>query len=124
MQAAEREDRAARGVAEGRDRTDSALKSLYREVLPTGFAEAREITYLRLAQIADQHNLEQFRRNIDPEQRRESSLARMRMTMSLQGNYEDIRRFIYQVESGTDFIVIDSVTLNRGPNQDRASPSI
>ena len=34
--------------------------------------------------------------------------------MSLQGNYEDIRHFIYQVESGTDFIVIDSVALRQG----------
>ena len=38
----------------------------------------------------------------------------MRISMSLQGNYDDIRRFIYQVESGTDFIVIDSVALRQG----------
>ena len=34
--------------------------------------------------------------------------------MTLQGNYEDIRRFIYHVESGSDFIVIDSVSLRQG----------
>ena len=34
--------------------------------------------------------------------------------MSLHGDYEDIRRFIYQVESGTDFIVIDSIALASG----------
>jgi hypothetical protein len=34
--------------------------------------------------------------------------------MTLQGDYQDIRRFIYQVESGGDFIVIDSISCSRG----------
>jgi hypothetical protein len=34
--------------------------------------------------------------------------------MTLRGNYEDIRRFIHQVENGTDFIVIDSIALRQG----------
>jgi Tfp pilus assembly protein PilO len=34
--------------------------------------------------------------------------------MTLEGNYEDIRRFIYQVESGNDFIVLDSISLQQG----------
>ena len=34
--------------------------------------------------------------------------------MTLQGDYQDIRRFIYQVESGGDFIVIDSISLQQG----------
>ena len=34
--------------------------------------------------------------------------------MTLRGNYEDIRRFIHQVENGTDFIVIDSIALQQG----------
>jgi Tfp pilus assembly protein PilO len=114
LQAAQREDSAARGIAEGRDRADAALKALYSDVLPAGFAQATQITFLRLAQLAEQHNLEPARRSFEPERRKGSSLARIRITMSLQGNYEDIRRFIYQVESGTDFIVIDSVALRQG----------
>lgn len=114
LQAAERDDAAARGVAAGRDRADAALTALYKEVLPTNFAQATQITFLRLAQLAEQHNLRQSRRSIDREVKRESTLGRMRITMSLEGNYEDIRRFIYHVESGTDFIVIDSVALRQG----------
>jgi Tfp pilus assembly protein PilO len=34
--------------------------------------------------------------------------------MTLQGNYNDIKRFIYEVESGTDFIVIDSIAIQQG----------
>jgi Tfp pilus assembly protein PilO len=34
--------------------------------------------------------------------------------MTLRGNYEDIRRFIHEVESGDDFIVLDSISLQQG----------
>ncbi|RPI54633.1 MAG: hypothetical protein EHM55_10245, partial [Acidobacteria bacterium] len=114
LQAAEREDANARGLAQGRERTDAALKAFYKDVLPPSFAQARGATFLRLAQLAEQHNLEQSGRQADREFEKDSTLARMRISMSLQGDYDDIRRFIYHVESGTDFIVIDSVALRQG----------
>jgi hypothetical protein len=114
LHAAERDERSARGIAEGRDRTDVALKSFYKDVLPASMAEAQESTYLRLAQLADQHNVRRSRTNADQATDRESSLVRLQITTSLQGEYEDLRRFIYQVESGTDFIVIDSIALRQG----------
>lgn len=114
LHAAEREDAAARGVAEGRDRTDAALKAFYKDVLPPNMAQARQATFLRLTQLAEQHNLQHSRRDTAVEGGKGASVDRMRITMSLQGSYEDIRRFIYQVESGTDFIVIDSVALRQG----------
>ena len=114
LAAAEREHAEARGITTARDRTDTALKAFYKDVLPSTHAQARQATFLRLTQLAEQHNLEQTRRNIDPKQDKESSLARLQISMTLQGNYEDIRRFIYQVESGSDFIVIDSISLQLG----------
>jgi Tfp pilus assembly protein PilO len=114
LQAAEREDAEARDLTQGRDRTSLALNSFYKDVLPATHAEARQVTFLRLTQLADQHNLEQSRRSTDPKQDRDSTLARLQISMTLQGNYDDIRRFIYQVESGSDFIVIDSISLRQG----------
>jgi Tfp pilus assembly protein PilO len=114
LQAAQREDNEARGMAQGRDRTDAALKAFYKDVLPPNFAEARGASYLRLSQLAEQHNLEWSGRQGERETEKNASLARMRMSMTLRGNYDDIRRFIYQVESGADFIVIDSIALRQG----------
>lgn len=111
---AEREDRAARGLVQGRDRTDTALQAFYRDVLPTSLAGARGMTYLHLAQLAEQHNLKSSRRSADAEANPQGSLQRLRLTMALEGNYDDVRRFIYQLESGSAFIVIDSVTLTQG----------
>jgi hypothetical protein len=114
LQAAEREDAAARGVVEGRDRTDAALQSFYKDVLPANIAHARRTTFLKLAQLAEKHNLERAQRDHGIDIDKESTLRRMRMSMSLQGDYQDIRHFIYEVESGVDFIVIDSVALREG----------
>ncbi len=114
LQAAERDDANARGLAQSRERTDAALKAFYKDVLPSTFAQARGATFLRLTQLAEEHNLQQSRRQADREFEKDSTLARMRISMSLQGDYDDIRRFIHHVESGDDFIVIDSVTLRQG----------
>lgn len=114
LQAAEREDAIVRSVAQGRARTEAALQAFYKDVLPGSFARARQSTYLRLSQLAEEHNLEQAQRSHDRVQDKDSALARLRISTSLQGDYEDIRRFIYAVESGTDFIVIDSIALRQG----------
>ena len=79
LQAAEREDADARGITQGRDLTHTALKAFYKDVLPSSHAEARQATFLRLTQLAEQHNLEQSRRSTDPGQDRDSSLARLRI---------------------------------------------
>jgi len=112
--AAQREETDARNMAQGRDRTDAALKAFYKDVLPSSFAQARGATFLRLSQLAEQHNLTQADRQADREFEKDSTLARMRISMSLRGDWNDIRQFIYQVESGSDFIVIDSVALRQG----------
>lgn len=113
--AAERDEAAARNAVQGRERTDAALKAFYSDVLPPTLAQARQATFLRLTQLAEAHNLEPSRRNTDVEPGgRGKTVDRMRATMSLQGSYEDIRRFIHEVESGEDFIVIDSVALRQG----------
>lgn len=114
LQAAERDDAQARGVTEGRDRTEVALKAFYKDVLPASHAQARQATFLRLTQLAEQHHLQLSRRSTDPKQEKDSNLARLQISMTLQGNYDDIRRFIYHVETGSDFIVIDSISLRQG----------
>lgn len=114
LQAAERDAAAARETVLGRDRTESALKAFYKGVLPTSLANARVNLYSKLARLADQHNLDPGNLSFESDPDRKDSLVRVRSTMSLQGDYEDIRQFIYQVESGPDFVVIDSVTLMQG----------
>ncbi len=111
LAAAQREDQAARGLVQGKTRTDTALQAFYRDVLPTGPASARNITYLRLGQLVEQHHLRLLRRGEDPETDPKGALRRVRISMAIEGSYDDVRRFIYQLENGSDFIIIDGVTL-------------
>jgi len=113
LAAAQQEDRSARGLVQGKTRTTTALRTFYRDVLPANSASARNITYLHLQQLAEQHHLRTLHRNFDPELNPKGPLRRERITMAIEGNYDEIRRFIYDVETGKDFIVIDGVTLTQ-----------
>jgi Tfp pilus assembly protein PilO len=113
MAAAEREDAAARAVLQGRDRTGRALNTFYKDVLPTSLSSARDVTFLRLEELGEQHNIRIKRRTTTTDKDKKGSLARLRITTELEGNYENIRRFIYQLESGSNFVVIDSVQLSQ-----------
>jgi hypothetical protein len=111
--AAQREDRSERGLLDGKARTDTALQSFYRDVLPTSLAGARSITYLRLDQLAEEHHLLLPHRTLEPEPNPKGALRRVRISMALQGNYDDVRRFIYDLETGSDFVVIDGVSMTQ-----------
>ncbi len=118
LAAAERDDRSVQALIEGRTETDAALDRFYAHVLPADMSTARGITYLHLAQLADDHNLRSLRRSAAPDPDQKGTLERMRITMALEGDYEDLRRFIYDLESGADFIVIDGVVITQGADPD------
>lgn len=111
--AAQRDNMNAEAAREARDRARSALIAFYTDVLPHDLAGARRITYLRLAQLARKLDLEARRRSSDPEEpERDSSLRRLKILMTLAGDYEDMRQFIYQLETAPEFIVIEDVALS------------
>lgn len=93
---------------------DSELQGFYTEVLPSGLAGARIISSPFLVKLAEDTNLVLERRTSVPEKERESLLARLRTTMVLAGEYEDIRQFIYTLETAPEFILIDEVVLSQG----------
>ena len=113
LKAAQDEDAAARAVLEGRDRADVALKEFYKTVLPSSLSSARDITYLRLNQLAQRHRIRTKSKHSVSDREKRGTLSRLRVTLDLEGNYDDVRQFIYEIESGSDFLVIDSVQLSQ-----------
>lgn len=105
-------------LAEGKTRADDELRTFYEDVLPRGLAGARRITYVRLASLAAEAGLQYERRTvrtvIDPD----ATLAKLEMTMVLAGAYEDVRRFIYRLETSPEFLVIDDVALAQSEESD------
>jgi Tfp pilus assembly protein PilO len=106
-----REEQQARNTVAGQARAAEDLTRFYEEILPGDQAEARRITYLRLAQMAQRANLRFERRTFAAQEVRHSQLSRLEMTMVLRGAYRDVRRFIHQLETSPEFVVITNVGL-------------
>lgn len=108
----------ARRTLEGKTEADNELRNFYLDILPRNLAGARGITFARLADLASVNNLVMERRSAAPDQEDGSQLARLRITMLLKGEYRDMRRFIYELETAPEFIVIEEVVLSRGDATD------
>ena len=93
---------------------DSQLQRFYSDVLPVDLAGARSISSPFLVMLAEDTNLVLERQTSLPEKERGSVLARLRTTMVLAGEYEDIRQFIYELETAPEFILIEEVILSQG----------
>jgi hypothetical protein len=104
----------ARAVIAGKERADEELKKFYTSVLPADLTGARRITYLRLAQLADRARLRYERRTVTAERDPESTLSKLNMTMVLEGEYANVRRFIHDLETAPEFLVIEDVALAQG----------
>jgi Tfp pilus assembly protein PilO len=102
---------AAEAMRTGQERAAQQLARFYDSVLPQGQDGARRITYRRLAALADESNLDYDRRTIAIRRDRESQLEHMDVTMSLQGEYRDVRGFIHRLEVAPEFVVIEDISL-------------
>jgi Tfp pilus assembly protein PilO len=120
LRAAEQDRAAAEATITGKERAQLELKKFYGEVLPADPSRAHHLMYLGLVQLAQKANLTYERRMLDAERVKDSSLQVLRMTMMLEGSYEDIRRFVFEIERAPEFIVIDNIAL--GPGRDASGP--
>ncbi|HEY7449265.1 MAG TPA: GspMb/PilO family protein [Vicinamibacterales bacterium] len=114
--AAARNDHASAQAAQtARDRATAALSSFYTQVLPRDLTGARSVTYLRVAQLAQKLGLRAQHRTYVPEKpERESSLGKLKTEMTFAGDYEEIRQFIYELETAPEFVVIEDMSLAEG----------
>ena len=111
---------AATTVSDNTLLADNELERFYREILPRDLAGARLILSPFLDRLAEESDLVLERSSSVPEKESESLLARLRTTMMLAGEYEDIRRFIYAVETAPEFILIEEAILSKGDEAEEA----
>ena len=94
-------------------RADAELKKFYSEVLPKDFASARNLVNFWLGRIAEQSRLTYRAGQYDAEEVRGSHLMKFTGEVTLVGDYADIRRFLYEVETAQEFLVIERVALSQ-----------
>jgi Tfp pilus assembly protein PilO len=110
----------AEATRDGQTQASKDLDRFYRQVLPTDLASARRISLSSMNKKAREHNVTFAASSAAPELVRDSELEHLRVSFSLSGDYDDVREFIYDVETGPEFVIIDNVLLSEG--QDNNSP--
>ncbi len=108
---ARRLERQARDAAANRKRADADLQTFYADVLPRDFATATRTTNRWLQEAARDAGLEFKSAHFDWSPIRDSRLSRAFSTVTLSGRYANIRRFLYAVETASEFIVVEQVGL-------------
>lgn len=114
---ARREHANARATVTGKGQADAELKKFYNDVLPPDLSGARRITYLPLEQLAEESNLRLERQALSPDERNQGSLAKLTTTATLTGEYRDIRRFLHELETRPEFIVLENVDLSQNTSE-------
>jgi Tfp pilus assembly protein PilO len=102
----------AEAMRDGQKQAGTDLEKFYGEVLPANLSVARRLTMLKLAQLARSHDVALQRGAATTEELRNSPLERLGVNYSLEGSWNDVRQFIYEIETGPDFLVIDNVGLS------------
>ena len=103
--------KSAKATVTGKAQADSALQKFYKDVLPSDAASARRITYTRLGQLAQQANVRLEHGTTENAREKGSSLSKVTTTYTLTGDYRDVRRFVYSLETAPEFIVLENVSL-------------
>lgn len=111
--AATLEERNATAAVHAKRQADRDLAQFYSAVLPQSESEARRLTYRRMAEMARSHGLDFDRRTFSLEAEADSRLDRLTMTMTVSGTYQDIRRFLHELETSPAFLVIRGLALEQ-----------
>ena len=117
--AARRDVAAARATVAGKGQADQELQKFYTEVLPPDIRGARQITFFRIDQLAQECDLRVERQTSDPKTQRESNLVKFTYRASLSGEYRNIRRFVHQLETAPEFLVLENLQLRQSELENR-----
>jgi Tfp pilus assembly protein PilO len=114
LSAARRDYESARATVAGKAAADAELKKFYGAVLPPDDSAARRITYLQIYQLAKKANLDYERAANEVTRERDSTLGKLTTTVALSGEYRNIRRFIHELETAPDFLILENVAVSQG----------
>lgn len=114
VQTAERDLAAARALVADKARAQEELATFYNQVLPPDHVAASRMTYARLPALARKANVRYEAGTFEIDEKlKNASVGRLGTKMLLQGDYESMRRFIYELETSPEFLIIDGVALGQ-----------
>ncbi|NUR54053.1 MAG: hypothetical protein HOQ29_06380 [Acidobacteria bacterium] len=121
---ARQEHQAARALVQGKQLADASLRKFYKEVLPFDASDARRLTYLKLSQLARAANVRLESGQNTYSREKKSHLAKVTTTYTLSGEYRDVRKFIYALETAPEFMVLENIGLSSAEQQARSGLAV
>jgi len=116
---ARQDHQAAKAMVQGKQLADASLQKFYQEVLPANASVARRLTYLKLSQLARAANVRLESGTNTYSHEKGSHLSKVTTTYTLSGDYRDVRRFIYSLETAPEFMVLENIALSSLEQQTR-----
>lgn len=117
--AASAEYEAARATVTGKDSADAELKKFYGAVLPPDQSGARRILYGKIDKLATSAGVRPGQESYEVTQERDSNLGKLTANVMLFGDYRSIRRFIYELETAPEFLVLENISLSQGKEREQ-----
>jgi Tfp pilus assembly protein PilO len=114
--AAEQDVNAARALVTGKARAQQELATFFDNVLPADQTAAVRMTYSPLHQMAKKANMRiaELRYEPDSQTAKDARVTRLVIHVSMLGDYESIRQFLYEIERAPEFVIVDNITLTQG----------
>jgi hypothetical protein len=106
----------AQDARTSRDRAEAELKTFYTKTLPADQGTAVKTIYW-LSEAARGAGLIARGIHTDVADVRDSRLERVFTTLTLQGRYANIRRFLYDLEGAEEFVIVERVDLAQGSDR-------
>jgi Tfp pilus assembly protein PilO len=103
----------AKASQAGKERAEADLEKFYRNVLPSSSQAASQLTYSWLDRVAKESGVDLNRGTGKVEDIRDSRLKRWSANAKLVGDYTNIRKFLYDVETAEEFVIIEEVGLSQ-----------
>lgn len=115
-------DKGARQAQAGKERADQEMKRFYAEILPRHFDAASNLLTFWPIKIANQSRVKWGSGTTQTKPLQEpSNLVKVSTKATLTGEYADIRRFLYEIETAEEFVIIESVELSQSGSAQSSS---
>jgi hypothetical protein len=113
LRAAERDQAAALALVAGKARAEEELATFFDKVLPVDRMAASRVAYA-LPALARKSSVRYEAGSFENDQSLKAGrVGRLHTHMVLTVDYENFRRFIYNLETSPEFLILDSVTLTQ-----------
>jgi len=121
LESARQSESQAKADHASKERADLELLKFYTEVLPKDYRSAIGVASFTLGRLAEQSHVTFKAGQWDREDVRESRLSRVTGNVTLVGEYANIRKFLYEVETAQEFVIIESVKLSQATSSQNDS---